>query len=867
MKRTMNPTNFLIQLKLAWRHAWRRPVQSAFLVIGVAIGVAMIVAIDLANESASRAFALGTETITGRATHQIVGGPSGVDESVYTQLRRDLAYRLSAPVVEEYVTVPSLDSQPMRLLGIDPFAEPPFRSYLGQETAINADGTLSVLLTRPYSMLMSGQMAARYAIATGDQVEVRVGSRSQSMTVVGLLDPSDDLSRRALDGLLIVDIATGQEVLGRVGRLDRIDLIIEDGPALGETLARIEAILPPGARVELPAARSGTVDDMTAAFRLNLTALSLLALVVGMFLIYNTVTFSVVQRRPVLGTLRALGMTRREIFGLILTEAFLLGSLGTLIGLGLGIVLGRGAVQAVTQTVNDLFFVVAVREVEIPAFTLVKGALSGIGAALIAALLPAYEATSVPPAGALKRSDVEEKVRAALPWISLAGVGVLAVGLLLLIPEWSLALTFTGLFAIIIGIALLTPGITLLMMSGLQRLLGRRLGILARMAPRDIVRSLSRTSVAIAALMVAVSVIIGVGVMIGSFRLTVEQWLDEVLQADIFISPPILGASRVGNDLERDLVERLIATEGVVDYSTSRQVQVMARFTNSRGEEMELLIGLAAVTQDLAGDDRRYQAAVGNPAQTWAAVEAGGLVINEPMANRYHLGVGDRLTLFTDQGPREFPVVGVAYDFDVQPSVLTADSLYRQFWEDDRLSAVALFLAEGVDLDERVAALRADFGGEAELLIRSNRGTRQGALEVFDRTFAITIALQLLATLVAFIGILSTLMSLQLERSREIGVLRASGMTRGQLWRLTLLQTGLLGTSAGLVAMPTGFVLALVLIYIINLRSFGWTLAMQLQPGEFVQAFAVALVAAILAGLYPAWRMGQRQPADALRME
>jgi putative ABC transport system permease protein len=372
---------------------------------------------------------------------------------------------------------------------------------------------------------------------------------------------------------------------------------------------------------------------------------------------------------------------------------------------------------------------------------------------------------------------------------------------------------------------------------------------------------------AIAALMVAVSVIIGVGVMIGSFRLTVEQWLDEVLQADIFISPPILGASRVGNDLERELVERLIATEGVVDYSTSRQVQVMARFTNNRGEEMELLIGLAAVTKDLAGDDRRYQAAVGNPAQTWAAVEAGGLVINEPMANRYHLGVGDRLTLSTDRGPQEFPVVGVAYDFDVQPSVLTGDTLYRQFWEDDRLSAVALFLAQGVDLDEKVAELRATFGGEAELLIRSNRGTRQGALEVFDRTFAITIALQLLATLVAFIGILSTLMSLQLERSREIGVLRASGMTRGQLWRLTLLQTGLLGISAGLVAMPTGYILALVLIYIINLRSFGWTLAMQLQPGEFVQAFGVALIAALLAGLYPAWRMGQRQPADALRME
>jgi putative ABC transport system permease protein len=153
------------------------------------------------------------------------------------------------------------------------------------------------------------------------------------------------------------------------------------------------------------------------------------------------------------------------------------------------------------------------------------------------------------------------------------------------------------------------------------------------------------------------------------------------------------------------------------------------------------------------------------------------------------------------------------------------------------------------------------------VIIQSNRGTRQSALDVFDRTFAITVALQSLAGLVAFIGILSTLMSLQLERMREIGVLRATGMTRGQLWRLSLLETSLIGASAGLIAVPTGLLLSVILIYIINLRSFGWTLEMQLLPGEFVRAFVVALAAALLAGIYPAWRMGQVQPADAVRSE
>jgi putative ABC transport system permease protein len=713
----------------------------------------------------------------------------------------------------------------------------------------------------PNTVLLSAEVADRYGLAPGDQLAVRVGSARVDLTVAGLLAPSDDLSRRALDGLLLADIATAQEVLGKVGRLDRIDLIIPDADA-DATLARIESILPASARVVRPEARSGTVEEMTAAFRLNLTALSLLALVVGMFLIYNTVTFSVIQRRPVIGSLRALGMTRREIFGMILLESMLLGLLGTIAGLGLGIVLGRSAVGAVTQTVNDLFFVVAVRDINIPVWTLVKGVISGLAAAVVAALVPAYEATSVAPAGALKRSDVEEKVRAVLPWVSLAGIVVFVLGALLLIPEWSLILTFTGLFAIIIGIALLTPGITLLMMNGLQKVMGRRLGILARMAPRDIVRSLSRTSVAIAALMVAVSVIIGVGVMIGSFRLTVEQWLADVLQADIFVSPPTLGANRVTNDLDRQVADLLVDFPGISAYSTSREVEVTAQLGDG-----EVAVRIAALSQDLAGEDRRYKSSIGDWQQTWAAVDAGGVVINEPMANRYDLGVGEDLILYTDQGEEHFPIVGIAYDFDVQPGLLMADEVYRRHWNDTGISAIALFVAPDVDVDGKVAELRGVFAGEAELVIRSNRGTRQGALEVFDRTFAITVALQILATLVAFIGILSTLMSMQLERMREIGVLRASGMTRSQLWQLTLLQTGLLGSSAGLVAMPTGYILALVLIYIINLRSFGWTLTMQLQPGEFLQAFAVALVAALLAGLYPAWRMGRIQPAEAVRME
>lgn len=851
--------------RLAWRHALRRPLQSLFLIVGVAIGVAMIVAIDLANGSAERAFQLGTETVTGKATHQISGGPAGLDEALYARLRTEAGYRLSAPVVESYVVAEELDAQPMRLLGIDPFAEAPFRSYLGTGGQVQGPSTgyLAELMVTPNTVLLSTDVAARYGLAAGDAITARHGTETTALTIAGLLAPSDDLSRRALDGLLVADIATAQEVLGKVGRLDRIDLIVADGAEGEATLAQLQATLPAGARIDPTAARAGTVGEMTAAFQLNLTALSLLALVVGMFLIYNTVTFSVVQRRPVLGSLRALGMTRGETFGLILGEAMLLGALGTLLGLGLGVLLGRGAVQLVTQTVNDLFFVVSVREVEIPALTLVKGALIGLAAAAVGAAFPAWEATSVPPAGALKRSNVEERTRQVLPWVTAAGLALFALGAALLLPEWNLVITFAGLFAIVVGAALLTPVLTLWLMAGVQRLLAGR-GVIARMAPRTVTRSLSRIAVAVAALMVAVSVIIGVGVMVSSFRQTVVLWLDDVLQADIFVSPPSLSSNTVDVTLDPALRDRLAVMPGISRTATTRGVDVVAR-TAPDGDIFR--IRLVALSDDLAGPDRRYRSAVGDWQQTWQAVREGGVLVNEPMANRLNLRVGDTLRIQTDRGEEAFRIAGITVDFDVRSVVFIDDAVYRQWYDDALISAIALFVAPGVDVDSMVQTIRADMAGEQELLVRSNRGTRENALEVFDRTFTITLALQFLATIVAFIGILSTLMSLQFERVREIGVLRATGMTRRQLWRLSLLETGLIGAVAGLLAMPTGFVLAVILIYIINLRSFGWTLEMRLDPMEFVQAFLVALVAALLAGVYPAWKIGNTPPAIAVRSE
>lgn len=842
-------------LRSSLRYLARHPWQLGLSILGVALGVAVVVAIDLANGSAQRAFTLSTETITGRATHQIVGGSSGFDEALYRQID-DPALEAKAPIVDGYVSIPdgsNVRGRPLQLLGVDPFAEGPFRSFAGGEST--GSGAFEILLTRPNTVILSEATAQSIRVRLGDHFDVLVSGRRVRLDVAGLITPPDEASRRALDGLLICDIATAQEVLNTVGKLTRIDLIAD--PA---AIARLRAKLPPNVEITTPAARTATIGQLSRAFETNLTALSLLALVVGMFLIYNTITFSVVQRRTLIGTLRCVGVTRRQIFALIMGEALVVGLAGTTLGTLLGILLGRGLVGFVTRTINDLYFVVSVNGVYTDPLTLAKGIALGLFATLGAAAVPASEATRTQPRAVLRRSGVEERIRHALPRLVLLSAVLFAVGAsLLALPTRSLVVSFTALFCFVVGSALLTPALTVLLMRLLRPPLGRAFGLLGRMAARDVVAALSRTSVAIAALMVAVSVTVGVGIMIGSFRETVIGWLDTSLQADVYVTPPGLAANRIDATLDPAIPALLRGLPGVAATSAYRGI-----VSGSPDGQVELLgLDLAPMGQPA------YRLVSGDPAAIWRAWRAGAALVSEPFAYRHHIpSTGGSVTLRTERGDHTFAVAGVFYDYaSEQGSVVLPLDSFRQWYRDDRLSSMALFATPGQNVDQLVEAVRARVAGRQELFIRSNVGLRAATLEVFDRTFAITSVLQILATTIAFVGILSALMALQLERAREVGVMRANGLTPRQVWGVVLGQTGLMGFTAGLLSLPVGVLVALVLVYVINRRSFGWTLDLVIHPGIFGQAMVLALVAAMLGGLYPALRMGRTPPALALREE
>ncbi|HET9490682.1 MAG TPA: FtsX-like permease family protein [Methylomirabilota bacterium] len=849
--------------RLIGRHLGRHPWQIGLAVLGIALGVAVAVSVDLANESTRRAFILATEATTGRATHQIVGGPSGVPEDVYRALRVELGARPSAPVVAGDVAAVDYPGRALHVLGVDPFAEAPFRPYLGEgaRESRGARERLSLvagLVTRPGAAVMAAPTARDLGLSVGGTLAVRVAGHRHRLTVVGLLDPVDRLSARALESVLITDIATAQEMFGAAGHLSRIDLIVEDDDAGRALLARIRALLPAGAEVVAAGARAGTTAQMIQAFQWNLTALSLLALVVGMFLIYQTMTFSVVQRRPLIGTLRALGMTRREIFGLVMTEALAIGVAGTLAGLALGVGMAHGLLRLVTRTVNDLYFVLAVRDVALDPSSLARGILLGIGATALAALAPAVEATGAPPRAVMSRAALETRARRALgraPWL---GLGLIGAGAAVLAwPRGGIAGGFAGLFLVVVGYALLTPGAAVLMLRGLQPAAAAGFGMLGRLATRGIVAALSRTSVAVAALTVAVAAAIGVGVMVASFREAVTRWLDGTLHADIYVSAPSLVGNRPDAVLDPALAARLAATPGVGRVSTSRGVLV----PGPRGP-----VRLVALELDPARRPR-WRLREGSADALWGS-DTDSVLVSEPYANRHGTRVGSEVRLRTDRGERDFAVAGVFYDYGSSAGVVLMSRLtYERYWDDRKISSLAIDVAPGASAEAVMQALRERTAGGPDVIVRSNRALREASLEIFDRTFAITGVVRTLTIAVAFIGMLAALMALQLERGREIGVLRALGLTPREVWGLVTAQTGLMGALAGVLAVPCGLALAGVLVFVINRRSFGWTMPLDPSPAILLQAVALSIAAALLAGLYPAWRMATALPADALRDE
>ncbi|MBL6916538.1 MAG: FtsX-like permease family protein [Balneolaceae bacterium] len=836
-------------LRFLLQHPWHFLLS----ILGVALGVAMVISIDLSNSSAQRAFSLSAEALTGKATHQIQGSGDFLSDQVYRDLRLTAGYRNSAPVIDGYGRVQGLD-RTFQILGVDPIAEGPFRDFSSQDGGID----LAKFITGQPTAVISDQVLKDLAKNIGDSLQVSVGGRPFDLLIAGAIATANQRSQQALESVLLVDINTAQQLFDMDGQLSRIDLIVPD-ENLEAILASLLAGLPEGTRLVSSGSRTDTLSQMTRAFELNLQALSLLALLVGMFLIYNTMTFSVVQRLPLIGRLRALGVTKSEVLSMIVKEAVLIGLIGTILGITAGIGLAQFLLGLVTQSINDLYFVLSVQELTIELIPVLKAVTLGLGATLLAAFWPAREAAEAEVSTVLRRSSSESRLAQRLPSLALTGLAVgLAGGGILLFPNGGIIAGYSSLLFVIIGFSLLIPALMVGLSALIRPILGALNGLIGKMSVRGVVTELSRTSVAVAALVVAVAASVGVGVMVDSFRVTVVSWLESQLQADIYVQPPSAVARKVDAQLQAELVQIFKETEGVASVHSVFSEDVMTTFGSSNLVTTSLGAKASESYQTKEIQDGFWE--------QFAQEEV--IMISEAYAYRFGIGMGDSLGIMTDKGMQSFPIQAIYYDYASDMGTITMNrSLYDRYFDNRAISGLALYADDKTEVDVLVNRLRDRAVGVQEVFIRSNKGLREASIEIFDRTFTVTVVLRLLAVVVAFVGILSSLMALQLERAREHAVLRANGMTPGQLWNYVITQTGVMGVIAGVLSIPLGLLISYVLVYVINLRSFGWTLEFMVSPSLLIQAVGLAVGAALLAGIYPSWKMARANPADALRSE
>jgi putative ABC transport system permease protein len=853
---------------------WRHPWQLALAIVGIALGVAVVISIDLAMESSLNAFDQAGKAFSGVATHRIVAGDGGLDEKLYRRLRVDEGIQKLSPVVNGYVFVSKQADAGFNLIGIDPFIEKSFQSIwqIRKNKNTNA-GLLTRLITEPNTALISEQTASRLGLNIEDDLTIDTDHGERRLKITGLLSPNNAVSEQVLSRLIITDIATAQEVLEMFGRLSSIEVLIDKNQPAAYTpsLAIIRKALPGNVLLVATESQSQAMREMTRAFSINLKALGLLSLLVGMFLIYNTMTFLVMQRRRLIGSLRSIGVTRGQIFKLIIDEALLLAVIGTLVGIVLGIALGQGLLYLISGTINAIYFRIDAASLMITPLQLGKGALLGISATLQAVLPPAFEATRISPVTVLVRSQLESGIRRLIKAANLiSGLFILGGMALALLSGKSIVLGLASIFLLLFGFAMMTPALTLMFMKLIERLFGRLSGILVRLPARMVSAEISRTGVAIAALMIAVSATIGMDLMIDSFRQTVADWVQTSLRADLYVSLP--GEKMPGARAEQDhrLKTKLAELQGVKMLSSvlhTNTVIVKDNVSAEAGAAAEHDFTKIAVFELNEKSRPGFIFKHKTDNKLWDRFEQQQTVIvTEPYAYHHGVKIGDKIRLQTDSGNEPFEVIGIYADYSGDQGHLAMSRRnYQRYWPDLGYSGIGVYAKDGVDLQQlenRIKKLLT-----AQQSVQSDQAIYKASMAVFEQTFTITETLRWLSAAIAFVGVFSALMALQFERTRQLGILRAIGVTSGQLSVLITGETALMGLVAGLIAIPVGYIVAYMLIFVIYQRSFGWTMAFHFNPGVIYQGLALALIAATLAGILPALKMAQTKPAEALRAE
>lgn len=840
-------TNGHLLYRLILRPMAQEPVRTGVTALCVSIGVAVVVAIELAGQASAGSFRSSMESLQGTSSYEI-SQVGGLPDEVFSELSRLREPLRFAPRVEGYAS--ELESgERFPLFGVDLVGDLALHSEI-------QDGPPD-LSELSQARLVWVSEALRQE--PGGSIRLAIGDTVEEFKVAGILRDSsgepDSAQRVAL-----MDIALAQRAMGREGHLDRIYVEIpEAGDRDWESLIREH--LPPGAHLDAVGVRSRESQKLLTSFRWNLRVLSYIALIVGAFLVYNTVSVSVVRRRPLVGVARALGMSRGMVRAGFLAEGLLFGIQGTALGIVFGKAMAIAAVQLIGQTVQALYVSSAPSEIVVRPWTMVAALSAGVGVSVASAWWPAAEAASVAPTDAMSSGRADVMIRDTRgPW-ALRGLACAAVSVCLcFLPAWNRVpyAAYGSALGLIASATMLIPQLSVASVRLVSRPLLRVLGVASMLGARSLAASLARTAVIVAALSTATAMMASVAIMVGSMRETLLVWIDSQLQADLYVQPE----RRLG---ESDLPTMAESTAETIE--SLRGVDAVDRYRRYAISYGGLPATLALADFRVLRDRSEMRMIEGGP---WPEivdrlVSTQSVIVSETFSSKHGVHVGADVTLPIGDGAEDFEVVGVYPDYSAESGYILGDrGVLIRYLPDTRLTGCGVYLVPGADAEATRAEVVGALAGKA-LLVARNRELRENATAVFDRTFAITYALEGVAVFVAILGMAGALVTLVIDRRSELGVFRALGASRGQVRSLVLTQAGLLGVMSNLIGLALGCALSVLLVKVINKQSFGWTIQFHWPVAFLLAAIGVIFAASLAAGVYPALVASSSDPSRVLR--
>jgi putative ABC transport system permease protein len=849
---------FYLLRNISFRHLRLNKGRTFLSALGIALGVGVFVSVQIAIYTAIESFNATVDHVSGKANLQVVSFGRGFPEEVYLKVKKVPGVKAATPVVQFIPKIDEPIGEPLYLLGIDIFSDQQFRDYQFHE----ANEEDLNFLRNPKAIAITEKLAHRHGLKKGDNLTLIAGSKKIDLTITNLLKMEGPA--KSLEGNFgLMDIGSAQEALEKVGLIDRIDLIIEKSVPFDQVQKELKGVIPPGIEVRRSDTRSGQIEKMVSAFHLNLTALSLISLMVGMFLIYNATSVSVIQRRREIGILRSIGISRSQVLCLFICEAGLIGCFGSLIGIGIGVGLAKVMLYFVSRTITALYILVKTEHLMIPPLLLFIGFGMGLFMSILSSLGPAKEASRIAPREALSLGTLETKVKFRLKYFNWVGLGLLILSFLFALQKPIYQKPLFGFLAallILIGVSFMIPTIVFLLNHLLSPLLHLFFGIEGKLAGRYLHDSMVRTVITIAALMTALSMLISISIMILSFRKTVDLWVEQSINGDVFIFPGSYSITGYSALLPLEVSRDLPSLPGVKAVDSFKVLEV-----EYQGQPALI----ASVDGQVFLNMKVIRFTRGNPQTILQQFAAGqGVLITESFSLRHQAKAGDRVKFNTPQGEKDFLISGVFYDYSSDwGMVLLEKKLFQSLWNDETLHSAGIYLKEGFSLEAFKETIREKYSKPYRLFVVSHRELRNEVLKIFDQTFAITYALEFIAIIVAILGIINSLNALIIERQRDIGILRAVGGFRRQIEKTVLIEAGMIGFFSHILGLLCGFLLSILLIYVINKQSFGWTIQFSIPLPSLIESWLIVMITSIVAGFIPARRAAKMNAVESLRME